>query len=117
MAIFESGLVQESTITTAALVWDPSNASPTAFGPFGAVTVLTPAQSLNNVTLINEGPGILYLGGSTVTTATGLPVPVGAQVVIEGYTTTAGTTTNRIYGISASTSVVRAGLATVAAVD
>lgn len=115
MAIFESNIVQISTITTAALVWDPSNASTTAFGPRGAVPVLVPAQTLKDVTVINQGPGILYLGGSTVTTATGLPVPVGAQVTIRGYVGTAGSSAaaGRVYGISASTSNVEAGLETV----
>lgn len=116
MAIFESNIVQTTTITSAALVWDPSNSSTTAFGPQGKVPVLTPvAQTLKDVTVINQGPGILYLGGSTVTTATGLPVPVGAQVTIRGYVGTAGSSAaaGRVYGISASTSNVEAGLETV----
>lgn len=115
MAIYESNIIQTSTITSAALVWDPSNSSTTTFGPRGAVPVLTPAQTLHDVTVINQGPGILYLGGSTVTTATGLPVPVGAQVTIRGYVGTAGSSAaaGRVYGISASTSNVEAGLETV----
>ena len=114
MAIFESNIVQISTITTAALVWDPSSNNTTTFGPRGNVPVLTPPQTLRDVTVINQGPGVLFLGGSTVTTATGLPVPVGAQVTIRGYVGTAGSTaaTGRIYGISASTSNVEAGLQT-----
>ena len=117
MAIFESNIVQISTITTAALVWDPNNTTPgnTTFGARGVVPLLSPPQTLRDVTVINQGPGVLFLGGSTVTTATGLPVPVGAQVTIRGYVGTAGSTaaTGRIYGISASTSNVEAGLETV----
>lgn len=114
MAIYQSNIIQTSTITSAALVWDPSNSSTTTFGPRGAVPVLTPPQTLHDVTLINQGPGVVYIGsGSGVTTSTGLAVPVGAQVTIHGYTATAGSTTGRIYGVSATSAVVEVGLQTV----
>jgi hypothetical protein len=113
MAIFESNLIQQSTITTAALVWDPSNVSTSAFGPNGAVTVLTPAQTLRDVTIVNTGSNTVWLGGSTVTAATGLALPAGAQITYNGYVATAGSTTGRIYGISTSGTTVEVGLATV----
>jgi hypothetical protein len=117
MAIFETGIVQTSTITTVALIWDPSNASSTTFGSLGKVNVLTPAQTLSNVTIVNEGPGILYVGGgsniASSSTTQGLPVAVGGQVTLHGYTATAGSTAGRIYGVSASTSQVTVGLQTV----
>lgn len=114
MAIFEGNLVQQSTITTAALVWDPSNASTTAFGPNGAVTVLTPtAQTLRDVTIVNTGANTVWLGGSTVTAATGLALPAGAQLTYNGYTAVAGQTAGRIYGISTGGTTVEVGLATV----
>lgn len=113
MALFESNLVQVSTITTAALVWDPSNTSTTAFGPRGAVnTSITPAQTLRDVILINTGANTVWLGGSTVTAATGLALPPGAQLTYTGYVATAGSTTGRIYGISTGGTTVEAGLAT-----
>lgn len=117
MAIFESNLVQTTTITTVALIWDPSNSSATAFGPAGKVNVLTPAQTLRDVTIVNTGPGILYVGGGSnianSSTTQGMPIPVGGQLTVNGYTATAGQTAGRIYGVSASTSVVEVGLATV----
>lgn len=117
MALFESNLVQTSTITTVALIWDPSNTSTTTFGPLGKVNVLTPAQTLKDVTIVNQGPGILYIGsGSNIAntgTTQGLAVAVGAQVTLRGYTATAGSTAGRIYGVSASTSQVQVGLETV----
>lgn len=115
MAIFESNLVQETTITTAALVWDPSYDTPggTTFGPHGVVEVLTPAQTLRDVTIVNTGANTVWLGGSTVTAATGLALPAGAQITYNGYTAVAGQTAGRIYGISTSGTTVSAGLATV----
>jgi hypothetical protein len=116
MAIFEGNLVQTTTITTVALIWDPSNVSATAFGSLGKVNVLTPAQTLQNVTIVNQGPGILYVGGGSnianSSTTQGLPVAVGGQVTLRGYTATAGQTAGRIYGVSASTSQVQVGLQT-----
>lgn len=115
MAIFESNLVQQTTITTAALVWDPSytTVNGTAFGPFGVVTVQTPAQTLRDVTIVNTGANTVWLGGSTVTAATGLALPAGAQITYNGYVATAGQTAGRIYGISTSGTTVEVGLATV----
>jgi hypothetical protein len=117
MAIFETGIVQTSTITTVALIWDPSNSSTTTFGALGKVNVLTPAQTLHDVTIVNEGPGILYVGyGSNIAASgstQGLAVAVGGQATLRGYTATAGSTAGRIYGVSASTSQVTVGLQTV----
>lgn len=121
MAIFESNLVQTTTITSAALIWDPSNNSATAFGPQGKVNVLTPAQTLSNVTIVNQGPGVLFVGQGSAVANTGttaaMAIPVGGQLTLRGYTATAGSTTGRIYGVSASTSNVLVGLATVDATD
>lgn len=117
MAIFESNIIQASTITSAALIWDPSNSSTTTYGPRGAVPVLTPAQTLKDVTIINQGPGTLFVGQGSAITNTGttaaMAIPAGGQLTLRGYTATAGSTTGRIYGISSSTSYVEVGLETV----
>lgn len=115
MAIFESNLVQQTTITTAALVWDPSYQTPggTTFGPNGVVPTLTPNQTLRDVTIVNTGSNTVWLGGSTVTAATGLALPAGAQLTYNGYVATAGSTAGRIYGISTGGTTVEVGLATV----
>ena len=121
MAIFESNLVQVSTVTSAAIIWDPSNTSTTTYGPLGAVPTVTPTQTLRDVTIVNNGPGVLFIGQGSAVTNTGttaaLPVPVGGQVTIQGYTAVAGTTAGRIYGVSASTSAVEVGLGSVVSVD
>lgn len=113
MAIFESNLVQETTITTAALVWDPSYTNGTAFGPRGTIELLSPAQTLKDVTIVNTGSNTVWLGGSTVTAATGLALPAGAQITYNGYVATAGDSAGSIYGISTGGTTVSAGLATV----
>ena len=119
MAIFESAIQQVSTATsTAAVIWDTDYSSGTAYGPLGTIPT---GSVLKDVTIINQGPDVVYIGGATVTTSTGLAVPVGGQVTIQGYnvTSSSGSTTGDISGICASsqTANVVVGLATVLAVD
>jgi hypothetical protein len=45
-----------------------------------AKQVWLPGSNRENQTLINVGQVTVYLGGSTVTTATGCPFPPGSQV-------------------------------------
>ena len=118
MAIFGSNIQQVSTATsTAAVIWDTDNTSSSTYGPLGAITA---GSVLRDVTIENQGPDVVYIGGSTVTTATGLAVPVGGQVTIQGYdvTSVASSTTGDISGICASsqTANVVVGLASVPSV-
>jgi len=63
-----------------------------------------------NVTLVNSGTVTVFIGGSTVTTATGVPLAAGAQLTLQG-------TVVALYGITASgTTLVQAGLASLPSV-
>jgi hypothetical protein len=70
-----------------------------------SVTGLT---SPRDVTVLNQGPSIVYVGGGTVTTTSGVQLAVGAQMTVEG------AAAQNLWAITASsTSTVVAGLATV----
>lgn len=65
----------------------------------------------------NAGTATVYVGGSTVTTATGVPVPAGQSLVIQGSAATGASSTFNLWGITAAVTVpVEAGLVTVDAV-
>jgi len=71
----------------------------------GAATAL-PAVPLENrkaLVIHNVGPGILYIGLSTVTTANGLPLAVSEKIAIDCQ----GTASVTMWGVSDSTSDVR----------
>lgn len=62
-------------------------------------------------TCLNQGTAIVYVGGGTVTTTSGVPVAIGQQLTLSG------PVTQNQWAITASgTSTVVAGLATVNAV-
>jgi hypothetical protein len=113
MAIFDAGSPAYQTQSyvggTAVLVWS---------GTVTALAGISPAVTLRDVTIQNTGSNVIYLGGSSVTTA-GLYLPPGGQVTIQGWAGTSNTTTRDIYGIAVSSSVTSstaAGLATLASV-
>lgn len=113
----------------------PAFQGPTAVGTATAVqiysgtgvTVAGTAYSfpagvtLSNLTIQNSGANTAYVGaGSTVTTATGLPVPAGATVVIEASQAKGATGVFNLWAIAAQASgatTVEASLGTVVATD
>ena len=122
MGLFETGIVQvTSTVgTISSLVWQPSNQSTTTYGALGSITT---GDTLKDVTIINSGPGTVYVGmGSIVASATPLAAQInpGGQLTFQGYTLTAGTSTaGNIWGITptgGTTASTTAGLASIASV-
>ena len=118
MAIFETAIQQVTACTSSAsLIWDIDNASATTFGPLGAITA---GQVLKDVTIENLGPNQVFVGsGAAVTAVTGLAIPAGGQLTIQGYNvTSASTATGDISGICSSgqTATVIVGLASNASV-
>lgn len=115
MAFFEGSIVQVTSVSNSAVVvWNPSNTSPTTFGSLGAVP---PNALLNAVGIVNAGTATVYVGGNTVTTLTGLPVPPGGQIGIRRYSFQNGVAVGGFNGtISAitagATCTVQAGLDT-----
>jgi hypothetical protein len=78
--------------------------------PDGTVIASSFAANAIGVTVTNTGTVTIYVGGSTVTTATGCPVPAGTSLTLSGKVTS-------LYAITASATVeVLAGLTTVASV-
>lgn len=113
MAIFDVGSPAYQTTSliggTAVLVWS---------GTFTSLAGISPAVTLRDITVINTGTNVLWVGGSSVTSAA-LALPAGGQVTVQGWTATSNTTTNDIYAIAASgaaPSSTVAGLATLASV-
>jgi len=113
MAIFDAGSPAYQTAAliggTAVLVWS---------GTYTSLAGISPAVTLRDITIVNTGANVLWVGGSSVTSAA-LPLPAGAQVTVQGWTATSNTTTNDVYAIAASgaaTSSTAAGLATLASV-
>lgn len=77
-------------------------------------------STLRDLTIINTGTTTCYLGSSTVTATTGLPLKAGEQITIQGQVTaaTSGVLGWNIFAITASgTTTTQASLATVALVD
>jgi hypothetical protein len=92
VALFEAGIVQTTspgTISTP--VWNPSGTSTTTYGALGSV----PSTAiLKDVTVINQGTVNVYLASGSVSLAnigTGILLPVGGQITIQGYSGTVGT--------------------------
>jgi hypothetical protein len=94
---------------TASLVWSGT------FAPLGSIS---PAVTLRDITIINQGTASVVLGSGSVTATTGLPLPAGAQLTIQGWTATSNNKNNDIYGICSNGTAVTtvAGLATLASV-
>lgn len=112
MAIFDVGSPAYQTTAliggTAVLIWS---------GTATALNAISPAVTLRDITIVNTGANVCWVGGSSTTSAA-LPLVPGAQVTVQGWTATSGKTTNDVYAIAsgaAPTSTV-AGLATLASV-
>lgn len=121
MAIFEGNIVQNNTSvgTIASLIWNPENTSSTTFGPLGSVSS---TAVLKDVTIVNTGTVNVYVGSGSAAaaTTTGLLLPVGGQVTIQGYSLSNPTgALGQIWGnvgTVGSTGSTKAGLASVASV-
>lgn len=74
---------------------------------------------LRDVTLVNAGTVNVFVGGSAVTTTTGLLVAPGQQVTVTGYSHAQGDTAGNVYAIASAATggFVEAGLATDSTVD
>lgn len=114
MALFATGVASQSTTlpsagTTPTVVWNPNST---------ALAALSPAVTLKDVTLLNAGSNICWLGQSTVTTTTGVQLSPGQQITIQGSSYTSGSATGSIYaicGVGTATTIL-ADLATLASV-
>ena len=118
VSFFEGNIVQVSSVTSSAgVIWNPTNSGST-FGPLGTIPSTTAV--IGPIGIANLGPQTIYVGGATVTVATGLPVPPGGQVGIRRYSYTPGVASSNSGTISAitatGTSIVQAGLVTQATV-
>lgn len=118
MSFFEGSIVQASTAGTAvSVIWNPTNTSPTTFGSLGSIAS---GLTLNHIGIVNAGPGTIYVGGATVTSATGLPIPPGGQCGIQRYSFVPGVSSSSgtISAITASgTAQVQVGLVSITAVN
>jgi hypothetical protein len=79
------------------------NQAITVPGGTGIALPATPLENRRALVLHNVGPGILYIGLSTVTTVDGFPIAVGEKIAIDAQ----GTPNLAIYGVSDSTCDVR----------
>jgi len=114
VGFFEGNIVQVSSVgNSATVVWNPTNSGST-FGPLG--TIPSSTASIGPVGIANLGPQTIYVGGASVTVATGLPVPPGGQIGIRRYSYTPGVASSNSGTISAitatGTSTVQAGVNT-----
>jgi hypothetical protein len=112
MAIFDVGSPAYQTYSiaqTASLVWS---------GTYSSLATIPTSVVLRDITIINQGTASVAVGGSTVTANTGILIPAGGQLTIQGWTATPQRTTWDIYGICAAGTAVTtaAGLATLASV-
>ena len=77
----------------------------------------TSGLTISNLTVQNSGTASVFIGGSAVTTATGLELPAGMSVTITGSTVTGASSKFNLWGITAAVTVpTEASLATVDAV-
>lgn len=101
--------LQVNSVTTAAkLIWQISGTLPS--GTVIPAAFATAGGNITGVTVLNSGTVTLYVGGSTVTTATGVPVGPNSQLTLQGPMVA-------LYGITASgTTFVEAGLTSIPSV-
>lgn len=109
MAIFSTAAATQSTASvgnTATLVFDSD------------ATGIPTGATIGDVTVINTGATTFFVGQSAVTAVTGLRVPPGAQVTINGFGALQSSTNYDIYAITSSgTSSAIAGPVSVSVVD
>jgi hypothetical protein len=117
VAIFDAGSpAYQSTVggtSTAVKIWS---------GTASALASISPAVTLRDLTVLNNGTISIYIGVGTTAAqlAGGVLVNPGGQVTMQGWVGTSNTTTNDLWGVG-STSVAgsfstAAGLATLASV-
>lgn len=118
IAIFDAGSpAYQSAVggtATAVKIWS---------GTVSALASISPAVTLRDLTVLNNGTISIYIGVGTTAaqlTSGGVLVNPGGQVTIQGWVGTSNTTTNDLWGVG-STSVAgsfstAAGLATLASV-
>lgn len=100
MAIFGTGpALQQTTVTSAGQAVFALNrtVNGTAFD----------FTNTSNVTVVNTGPSVVYVGGASVSTSSGIPVAVGNQLTLRGPAVALRAICN-----SGQSSVVEAGLTT-----
>ena len=106
--------VQTSTVGSGATVavFNP-NAAPWVSGTINGVSYPGVVGPLKDPIIENTGSVTVFLGSSTVTAATGLPLAAGQQITYNGFSTATGSGGTALYAItnSGSTTVVT-GLAT-----
>jgi hypothetical protein len=69
-----------------------------------AITGSGTANVLRNPTVANTGTSTIYVGGGTVTTATGVPIGPGQQLVLITAPGTAASLVPSLFGITAASS-------------
>jgi hypothetical protein len=114
MAIFDAGSPAYQTQVgpiggTALLIWS---------GTATALAGISPAVTLRDITVLNTGANPMWVGATAVTTVTGMYIPPGGQMTIQGWAGTSNTTTRDIYAIASGAlpASSAAGLATLASV-
>ena len=93
MPIFSTGVATQTTASvtnSATLVFDSD------------FTGIPTGVTLGDITVINTGATTFFVGQSGVTATTGLRVPPGAQVTINGFGAVQSSTNFDIYAITAS---------------
>jgi hypothetical protein len=121
VGLFESGIVQVNSAISSipSLIWNPENGSKTTFGALGSVP---PTATLKDVTIVNQGSVVVYVGTGSISssnTTLGLQIPIGGQLTIQGYSVTNPSgSAGQIWGtvVGAATGQTAAGLASVASV-
>lgn len=69
---------------------------------------------LRDITVVNSGTALMYVGGTSVSTTTGMLVPAGGQLTVQGWLGTSGAATNDVFAIAAyatGATTANAGLA------
>lgn len=108
-ATSEPALQVNSVTTAAKQIWQISGTLPS--GTVIPSTFATAGGNNTGVTVLNSGSVTLYVGGSTVTTATGVPVSANSQLTLQGplvalYGITASGTTSVEVGLTSLPSII-----------
>lgn len=74
-----------------------------SIGGSAAALPTSPLENRRALVVYNSGPGILYIGKSNVTTASGMPIAVGEKIAFD----IQGTPNVCVYGVSDSIADVR----------
>jgi hypothetical protein len=93
-------------------------------GTVSALASISPAVTVRDLTIMNTGVGVLWVcsgSAAPVSSAgsTGVAVPAGGQLTLQGWTAVTNTTTNDVWGIgqtNSGTVTAVAGLGTLISV-